>query len=214
MHTSEEVLSKFIKIQNLLKPDISVEIGAFDADFSMSMSQFDIEVFAFEASPFVYKRYKDNLKSINYINKAVSDKNGTISFEVQPGNDPSVIGNNSIKNRNMSADYKYIDVESVSIDEYFKEKQFSNGVMWIDVEGASREVLTGSTNRLKDFSSICIELELEDFWKDAWKRDDVVSFLESNGFCMIHESYAYNGQNDAIFIKKEYVGSINEILSE
>ena len=201
-------------IQKVLHPDISVEVGAHDADFSKEMLPFDLEVFAFEASPYVYNRFKNEMSGIEYINKAVSDSNKLIKFEIQPDPDPSIVGNNSIKNRNEIKDYSYIDVESVSIDEYFKDKLFYNGALWIDAEGASREVLLGAKNTIKNFSSIYIELELQDFWLDSWKRDDALKYLESNGFYLFHEAPCYGGQVDAIFIRNDYKEKINEIISK
>jgi FkbM family methyltransferase len=214
MIANEEVLSKFIKIQKAISPDISIEVGAHDADFSKEMFIMGIECFAFEASPYVFERYKSDLTNIKYINSAVSDKNGIIKFEVQPDPDPSVVGNNSIKNRNEIKEYSYIDVSSVTLDEYFKDFLFFKGVLWIDAEGASREVLMGSINKIKDFASIYIELELQDFWKDAWKRDDVVKYLEDNGFYLLDEVPCYGGQVDAIFINNNYKEIIDEVLSK
>jgi FkbM family methyltransferase len=151
MIADEKILNLFINIQSLINPDISIEIGAHDADFSKEMKSFGVDIFAFEASPYVYNRFKNDMEEINYINKAVSDKNENIKFEIQMDVDPSIAGNNSIKNRNEKKDYSYIEIESVSVDEYFKDINFSNGALWIDVEGASREVLFGAKERLKDF---------------------------------------------------------------
>ena len=214
MIADHNILSLFLKLQKVLEPDVAVEVGAHDADFSKEMTDFNIDVFAFEASPYVYNRFKNEMSGIKYINKAVSDKNETIKFEIQPDPDPSIIGNNSIKNRNEVKDYSYIDVESVSIKKYFNEILFSKGALWIDAEGASREVLLGAEDRIKDFSSIYIELELKDFWVDSWKRDDAVEYLESKGFYLFHEAPCYGDQVDAIFVKNEYREKINEVISK
>jgi FkbM family methyltransferase len=214
MIANKDVLDKFITIQEVIKPDISIEVGAHDADFSKRMIYAGIECFAFEASPYVFERYKQDLKEINYINSAISDKNGTIKFEVQPHEDPSLVGNNSIKNRNELNKYSYVDVHSVTLSDYFKDSLFSKGVLWIDAEGSSGEVLMGLGSRVKDFASIYIELELHDFWIDSWKRDDVVKYLEANGFYLFYEVPCYSGQTDAIFINNRYKVTIDEALSK
>jgi FkbM family methyltransferase len=212
MIADKDILSLFIKIQDLISPDISIEIGAHDGDFSKTMVSKDIDVFAFEASPYVYDRFKDKMNGINYINKAVSDKNDVIKFEIQPDSDPSLVGNNSIKNRNEIKNYSYVEVDSVSIDNYFKNTSFSKGAIWIDAEGASREVLLGANDRINDFASIYIELESEDFWLDAWKRDDVIEYLNSKGFYLLHESPCYINQSDAIFINNKFKGLVDEFI--
>lgn len=203
-----------MSIQSIIKPDISIEVGAHDADFSKEMIALDVDVFAFEASPYVYDRFKNDLAGIKYINSAVSNTNKKIKFEIQLDVDPSIAGNNSIKNRNESKDYSYIDVESISINEYFKDTLFSKGALWVDAEGASGEVLLGADERLKDFGSIYIELEKKDFWKDAWQRDQAVKYLNDNGFYLYHEAPCYGEQVDAIFINNKYKGLVDEALSK
>jgi hypothetical protein len=130
MFTDPEVLDIFINIQKVLKPDISVEVGAYDADFSKKAKSFDIDIFAFEASPYVFNKFKDEMHGIFYINKAISNKNEFIQFEIDKRYDPSEVGHNGIKNRNLDLDYEYIKVPCVSIDEYFKNIPFS--LMYFD----------------------------------------------------------------------------------
>ena len=213
MIANENVLSIFMKVQDILRPDIVVEVGAHDGDFAKAATKLEVNVFAFEASVYVYERFKDSMAGITYLNLAVSDKTGTVKFEVQPNLDPSTTGNNSIKNRNSVKNYSYIDVDSVSIESFFNNTEFSNGALWIDAEGSSREVLLGAGDRIKDFSSIYIELETEDFWLDSWKRNEVIEFLESKGFYLFHEVPCYSNQSDAIFIRNDCKKDVNkEIL--
>ena len=76
----EELVEYFINIQKIIKPDVSVEVGAHAAEFSRSMSNIIKDVWAFEASPYVYNSV-GKIENVNYINKAVSDKDGVIKFE-------------------------------------------------------------------------------------------------------------------------------------
>lgn len=214
MLTSNDVLSKFIDIQKIINPDIAIEVGAYDADFSKSISKLNISTYAFEASPYIYNKYKNEMNDIFYINKAISNKDEIIKFEIQLDSDPTYAGNNSIKNRNEVKEYNYIDVESVSIYEYFKNKSFNKAALWVDAEGANEEVLLGIKDRIKDFASICIEVETKDFWKDSWKKDDVVNYLDSCNFSVSFE-FSYNdGQMDLIFVNNKYLEVINEAISK
>jgi FkbM family methyltransferase len=212
MLSNLNVLTKFINIQEKIQPDIAIEVGAYDGDFSKSMAKFNIDTYAFEASPYIYNKYKDQMSDVIYINKAVSDKDGLIKFEVQLDSDPTYAGNNSIKNRNEDKDYNYIDVESVSIYEYFKDKPFNKAVLWVDSEGANKEVLLGIKDRITDFASICIEVETQDFWKDSWKKDDVVEYLTSCGFLVLFELLYNTGQFDLIFINNKYCDLLKETV--
>lgn len=212
MIANEDVLNVFLSIQDAIKPDISIEVGAFNGDFSKQMIGKGIEVFAFEASPYVYNRFKDELSDINYINKAVSDKNQTIKFEIQSDIDPASAGNNSIKNRNEKKDYFYVDVEAVALNTYFKDKEFGKAALWIDAEGAGGEVLKGADNVLKNTASIYMELEEKDFWIDAMQKNEIVEYLRDKGFSLVYEVPCYTAQVDAIFVNNLYLEDINEII--
>jgi hypothetical protein len=154
------------------------------------------------------------MEGINYINKAISNKNDIIKFEIQPNLDPSHVGNNTIKNRNQNLDYQYIDVPCVSIDEYFKDNIFNRGALWVDAEGANEEVLTGSREKLKDFASIYIEVEGEEYWKGCWQKDQVIEYLSKHGFKLFFEKPCYGNQFDAIFISSTYLEVVREALSK
>lgn len=116
-------------------------------------------------------------------------------------NDPRVVGNNSIKNRNEDIQYDYIEVNAVSLNSYFNDIQNENIVLWIDCEGANEEVLTGASDILPFVSIIYIETEQYQFWKDQWLHDDVVNYLDGFGFKLLESRFAYENQQDVIFIK-------------
>jgi FkbM family methyltransferase len=213
MFVNRRVLDILLKLQLAIKPDISIEVGAFDAYVSKIMSNFHIPTFAFEASPYVYENYKDSADKITYVNKAVSDVNGSIKFEIQSEYDASITGNNSIKNRVEDKEYQYINVDSVSIDEYFKDIKFEKGFLWVDAEGANREVLTGAKDKLKDFATIHIEVESKEYWKDSWKRQDVIGYLKAYGFHLCYEfDSPYVGQSDIIFVNEKFLDLISHII--
>ena len=201
MHSDKQLLDIFIEMQKEIKPTLSIEVGAFDADYSKEMSKLGIECYAFEASPFVYKKFKDGMEGISYINKAVSDKDGVIQFELMPDHNHANRGNNSIKNRKENLKYKYIDVDSITLNSYFADRTNEQISLWIDCEGANKEVLFGATNILPSVTSILIETEDVEFWKDQWLHEDVVKFLSNYGFEVVEEKFAYLNQKNAIFKK-------------
>jgi FkbM family methyltransferase len=193
----------FVNLQEAIAPDYAIEVGAHGAEFSSAMAdRFGIKSTAFEAGLDVFSRYKDRVASnlVSYINAAIFDVDGTVTFNV---NVSEFIGNSSIKKRNGAEPIKSVRVAAHKLDTYFKDYDFSNACLWIDVEGANREVLLGGTETLKRVSSIFIETEDQDFWEDQWLTEDVVSFLDSNGFKKIAEENVYTAQKNIIFIKKE-----------
>lgn len=208
--SNSDLVKKFTAIQSIIKPNISIEVGSFDAGFSKSMIGIvpNGSIWAFEASPYVHNNFNPIAK-VNYINKAVSNVNGTINFEIQSDFSP-VIGNNSIMNRNEQKNYAYIEVQSITLDSLFSA--YENISLWVDCEGANREVLTGSLNILKNVSSIFIEVEEYEFWKNQWLFDDVYSYLTEYGFILVNKDQEYgNTQYNCIFIKKELEEMINNV---
>ena len=200
IHFDEYLAEKFIKLQEQLKPKISIEIGAHEAEFSQLMSKKITKdnTWAFEANPIVYKKYS-GFNNFHYINKAISDKNNYIKFELQVGLEDE--GNNSIKNRKEDKIYSYIDVESVTLDSMFSD--YKNICLWIDCEGANKEVLLGAHQVLKNTDSIFIEVEEIEYWEDQWLDVDVFKYLDDQGFALVEKKEQYEKQYNCIFIKKD-----------
>lgn len=201
-HISKKLFDDFIELQKTLNPDVFIEIGAHEAEFSQTVAEKfpGSDVYAFEANPYVYiKNYP--IKNVNYINNAISSSLGFVDFQIQNDNDISA-GNNTILKRNEDKDYLYIKVLSTTVDSLFTE--YKNVCMWVDCEGANKEVLLGSENTLKNVSSIFIEVEEIEFWKDQWLDTDVISYLESLGFIMLARDSQYNNQYNCIFVKEGY----------
>ena len=62
MFTDVYSMVDFLRLQNSLSPTMSIEVGAYDADFSVQMSKkLWTNMYAFEASKPVFDRYKDVL---------------------------------------------------------------------------------------------------------------------------------------------------------
>jgi FkbM family methyltransferase len=199
-----ELSEQFIKLQKYLNPDFAIEIGAHEASFSQSISNLlNIESIAFEANPDVYNHFKGSIADtrIQYLNYAVSDVSKVITFHTHTS---ELAGNNSIKNRIGYNSIKEQEVLAYTLDDFVKEFdiEFSNLVLWIDCEGANREVLTGSVDTLKKCSSIFIETEDKLYWEDQWLTEDVITFLNSQGFAVQKSEDIYQAQKNIIFIRR------------
>ena len=199
-----ELSEQFIELQKHLNPDFAIEVGAHEASFSRSISDLlNIGSVAFEANPDVYNHFKDSItdERIQYLNYAVSDVSRVITFHTHTS---ELAGNNSIKNRIGHNSIKEQEVLAYTLDDFVKEFdiEFNNLVLWIDCEGANREVLTGSVDTLKRCSSIFIETEDKLYWEDQWLTEDVVDFLDSQGFSVQKSEDIYQAQKNIIFIRR------------
>lgn len=200
--TQEELTSTFIRMQKDLVPDVSIEVGAHAAEFSNAMAMAGIRAYAFEASPFVYERFKDEMHpGVKYINKAVSYQDDVVMFQIDKRFDPSEVGHNTIMKRAEDLDYEYVKVESVALDDF--AGMAKNVALWIDCEGANREVLEGARKILKEVSSIHIEVETKEFWKNQWLLEDVENYLTGYGFKEFARANVddYGHQVNIIYVK-------------
>lgn len=203
----EKSLSEYVKIALAFNPTLSIEIGAHAAEYSRFMSNQGIKSVAFEASPAVYNKFKDSIDQFDYVNLAISDYNGTTFFNIDSAFAPEEVGHNSIKDFNL--DWRVngdpVEVSCSTLDSYFNDLQQERIVMWIDAEGANKEVLIGAKELLKNVYSIYIEVEHIHFWKDQWIRQDVIDFLDTHGFTLVREFAAYIDQTNCVFVKKDSV---------
>lgn len=208
MFVNKDFANKYYKILEILKPTVVIEIGAHDAEFSLHMSNLidTKNVWAFEANPITYEQYKDSLSHINYINMAISDKEEEVPLYMVTTDDVWAPAAVSMKNRNDGFNEKQVSsIKANTLDRFVKQNNISGNIsLWIDVEGANKEVLLGSVETLRNVTSIYIEVEIYDFWKNIWFKDDVLKFLHRYNFTMVEQSSNLN-QHDIIFIRNEYL---------
>jgi FkbM family methyltransferase len=197
MHSDKAMLAAFIDIQKVMLPNVAIEVGAYDADFSRAMVGIAKEVYAFEASPYVYNKFK-NINGVDYQNLAISNVSGEIEFELQV-DEHRLTANNSIMKRNNNTNKEYIPVPAKTLNELFQEKK--NIALWIDCEGANEQVLTGASLVLPNVQSIFIEVETVKFWKNQWVEQDVRDYLLDFGFRLSRSEPQYTNQYNQIYIR-------------
>ena len=88
--------------------------------------------------------------------------------------------------------------------------------LWIDVEGATKNVLHGFSDSFRrgTILSVLIEVESKPQWQDQWKDLDVVSFFISNNFIPILRDNEYKNQFNIIFIREDlFDGEVLAIMN-
>jgi FkbM family methyltransferase len=196
-----DLSSIFAKMQKYFNPDLAIEIGAHGAEFSNFMAkEYGIKALAFEAGRDTYNLYNDTMHGlVSYINCAISDTDGVATFFVK---NSSTAGYNGIKPDIGGHNAPHETVACYRLDTYLKNYDFSSVCLWIDVEGASREVLMGATETLKKASSIFMETEDLPHWQDQWLTTDVIEYLKGLGFKKVASEQVYRMQQNIIFINK------------
>lgn len=212
--SARELSRFFFGMQRALQPGVFVEAGAKDARVSLRMRELipGARIVAFEANPYNYAKYSSELghdqRQVEYLNMAISDRSGGVTFRVQRvvegmPIDP-ISGRNSLLARTgHNVDYEEITVAGTSLDDFFSCNASDRFSLWIDVEGASGLVLRGGAEVLAKTDSVMIEVEQKRFWEDQWLAADVVRSLVNHGLVPVARDFEYKSQYNIVFINAE-----------
>jgi FkbM family methyltransferase len=168
-----ELFRKIVK-----EGDVVVDVGANIGYYTLLASKLvgkEGRVYAFEPEPENYSFLLKNLKINNVSNvialqKAVSNKGGTVKLYLCEHNP----GGHSI----VFARKRFIQVESLTLDEFFKENPKVD-VVKLDIEGGEMLALLGMKSIINRNASIKIFME---FWPRAFKMsgyspEDLINYL-------------------------------------
>jgi len=150
-----------VVFQSLLSSGMVVlDIGANLGIYTLYALQAGCEVYSFEPTPSTFDILKKNVKvngfensnKLQLINKAVSDKNGTVDFYIKQG----ICGQNSLFKGTDTLDS--IAVETIIADDYLKGLDKVD-IIKIDVEGAEYYAMLGLKNIIARSPEIKILIE-------------------------------------------------------
>jgi FkbM family methyltransferase len=145
------------------KGDIIVDVGAHVGYYTLLFARLVGEkgkVFAFEPDPENFALLMRNIEANEYRNvvavrKAVSNKSEIAKLFLCPDNTGDHRIHNSCDSRQS------IEVETTSLDEFFKNKCSKIDLIKMDIEGAEMLALQGSTKLLEKNESLQI---ITEFW--------------------------------------------------
>jgi FkbM family methyltransferase len=198
----------FFRICKESQPSIFIEAGALDAKTSVGARKIlpDSRIVAFEANPKNYADFSPNpaLKKsrVEYLHVALSDKAGELTF-YQPtkSSQPVDSGQGSILPRADSGQtVKATVVVANRLDKLVTAKADSSIAMWIDVEGALKEVLAGARDLLPLSSAIFVEVEARHLWQNQWLAKDVVEHFAEFGLIPIARDFQSRYQYNILFL--------------
>ena len=149
--------------------DIFVDLGANIGYFTLLAARHMGErgkIYAFEPEPTNYSLLLKNIEVNGYNNiipvqKAVSNTNGTVRFFL----DRVDTGGHTIYQ--PEGRKEFIEIESVTLDEFFKDKGFHIDVIKMDVEGAEAAALQGMEEIIRENSNLKLFIE---FYPQAIRR--------------------------------------------
>ena len=198
-HTDLTLL--FYSLADALKPDTFVEAGAFDAQASRDIKARlpTCRAVAFEANPYNHalwtKRIDYGKEGIEYLHQALSSEPGTVTFNVQKSRDGQELkkttGRSSLLHRiDPKFQYDEVKVPATSLDAFFDPLP-NLPMVWVDVEGASKPVLSGATKLIKAAAAVFIEVEEQPFWAGQWLAEDVTRFMGTCGLLPVARDFEF-----------------------
>lgn len=207
-HAAVTHVPKDLFIKYLPSNPIILEAGAQFGEDTQWMSELwpEAVIHAFEPLQDNYVLLENLAKSKHNIfcyKLALSDKKGTAPFYVAGGASSLLKPAASFNQLYFHADlHNPLIVETVTLDEWAS----SNGVshidfMWLDMEGNELHVLK-SSGMMKTTTLIYIEVNLQTFWENCARYEEVKAFLSERGFEEIWAEITPNWQGNALYLNK------------
>ncbi|WP_022664366.1 FkbM family methyltransferase [Desulfospira joergensenii] len=215
-----ELTTKFLfnLLLRIVKPEIVCDIGSMDGADALRFKRIlpASQGLIFEANPYNFAAIcQDSVikeKSILLFNEIVWNENCNKSFYiVKPsdikGVDEHLRGTSSVFLRNAESEKNRIQLRGVRLDSKISGLgALGNIALWIDVEGASYEVLEGIRGIRDRVKLIHAEVETQMVWKGQKTRSDVLALAESMGYVLLGHG-RNKQQHDVVLIDKDLFDS-------
>ncbi len=220
--STQRVENFFYKIHEILPITASLEIGAYEASFSKTIQEkfSHISSRAFEANPEVYAHFllDESIKksNIEYSYLAIGNKDGTSKFFLADTFNSEKVQTSARchsllerKEENTSCSFVYVPIKKLDTV-CSKDKENSIYSLWIDAEGATKQVLQGAEKILQKTAAIYVELESTARFKTEENvlDRDIFQFLLDRDFIPVLRDFQFRHQYNVIFVKKEYMTEI------
>jgi FkbM family methyltransferase len=197
-----------------LRPDLLLEVGAFEASFSKKMKKAypEAEVIALEANPRVFDHFSTNLEmtGVKYKHIAAGANTGSVTIHIPTiiaGKDMPKVGRmgSLLEVGLRDSVTEKVEVACDTIDNILSEESFKRACLWIDVEGFVDQVLQGAQGTLEKTQILYAELESSPVWAGQTLAPEIVEKLGSRGFFPIARDCQKWFQFNVIFVRKEII---------
>lgn len=206
----------FDDLLTMTAPVLFVEAGAFEADASLRVAATLplCRVVAFEANPYVYRRFSASTDfaaaRVEYRHQALSDRQGETSFFIvassASGCDDRQQGYNSLIKRTGGdwlgeVEYEEVGVMTTTLDAEFGDVRGACA-LWLDAEGGSGLVLSGGGLFLDRCDVVKAEVEAKAFWTGQWLVADVLAEMARHGLEPVARDVQYEEQYNVVFASR------------
>ena len=207
----EPAQTKIVK-QYVREGDVVIDIGAHVGYYTLLMAQLvgkKGKVFSFEPDPLNFQLLKKSVEinrfdNVILVQKAVS--NTTEKIKLFVGNNDRAI--NRIYDAKLGDAKESIEVESITLDEYFQDNSESLNFIKIDSEGSEAKIVNGMQRLLSENRKLVMMTEFFPFLMQKSGNDSgqYLKLLEKAGFCLydiLDKEEKTNAINSENFLKNE-----------
>jgi FkbM family methyltransferase len=187
-----------------------LEAGAKDGSASLRAAQSGRfqRVVAFEPNPYTFLRFAPGFQrsGVTYEQLALVDGDPRpVTFYVKRTSEgrPRADGQGSMLiPRDHPPGFEQVTVEGVTLDSYVGAPDGVGTALWVDVEGATAEVLRGAAALLEDTSVVIAEVEVHPAWLgQEWLAADVIAFLRRHGLVPVARDRQSRLQFNIVFVR-------------
>ena len=204
-----------------------IEIGSHYGEDTIRFRYFfpNSIVYCFECDPRniqIFEKYCKDIENIKLIKKAVSNKTDILEFyqsykEQEIKEIPkkykfidrleynqlklNASGSSSLKKSNFEhlKNSTVIKVPTITLNNFCEEENIDIiDFLWIDVQGAEKDVLEGSNKILHKIKYIQIEYG-ELMYENALSKQDTLDYMEKNNFNLLHDWNPKSSTGDFLF---------------
>ncbi len=200
----------FSLLQQLLPSNpIILEAGAqFGEDTSWMSEMWPCgTIYAFEPSPESFPalaKVASQHSNIIIHKLALSNQVGELPFYLSGGASSLLKPTDSFNQDYFHADLEHpIMVPVTTFDLWVQENDVDHiDFMWLDMEGNELNALKGSLSILSRVKVIYAEVNLQNFWHGCVKYEELITWLENQGFEKIWEDITPHWHGNVVFVNK------------
>jgi FkbM family methyltransferase len=217
------------RLMEVIQPQVCLEVGAHEASFSIRCADLlpDSRVIALEANPDVWQQHVGDISSqapaVDYRNLAAWNTTGVVDLlrrrDVLPTR-----GDHSLLYRlaEVTDGYERVSVPARTIDSIVEDAcmdldedpEYLRTALWIDVEGATRQVLEGAEKTLRSTWALTVELERVPFWKGAALDEEIDEILKGAGLEPVLEDVGDLRQRNVVYVLDSAARAVTELVEE
>lgn len=211
--SARQLRQVFLNVNRALQPDVFAEAGAHNAATSAKVRGVvaDARIIAFEANPHNHAKFSARhdyaALRVEYRLQALTDVVAPVTFKVlvQEGNvvrKPDSGRSSLLAREGDAARYEDVTVPGTTLDAAL-EGVAGRVALWVDVEGAARQVLGGAMATLARTDVVMIEVETRPYWQGQWLHTDICAHLMGLGLVPVARDFEYRYQFNLLFLRPD-----------